>query len=73
MRGLVSWVVKPSDLHDVRERKLFEEHDRVFGGARGDVDRLFDHFGQRVGEYGVTAALLALATVLAVPEDDLYA
>lgn len=38
----------------------------------GDVTRLFDHFAQKVDEYGLTAALLTYATVIAVPEGEPY-
>lgn len=64
---------KPSDLFEMRERRAMEVHDAIFGEARDDVSRLFDHFGQKVGEYGVTAAILAYATILAVPEGEPYA
>lgn len=62
----------PTDLHVARERRAVAEHDAVFGAARADVERLFDHFAQKVGEYGVTAALLTYATILAVPEGEPY-
>ncbi|MBC3179393.1 hypothetical protein [Corynebacterium lujinxingii] len=64
---------KPSDLHAARERKAVEEHDAVYGDARDDVGRLFDHFAQKVGDYGITAAILTHATIIAVPEGEPYA
>lgn len=63
---------KPTDLHVARERRNVAEHDAVFGAARADVERLFDHFAQKVGEYGLTAAILTYATILAVPEGEPY-
>ena len=63
---------KPTDLHVARERKNASEHDAVFGGARADVERLFDHYAQKVGEYGLTAAILTYTTVIAVPEGEPY-
>lgn len=58
----------PTDLHVARERRNVAEHDAVYGAARADVERLFDHYAQKVGEYGVTAAILTYTTVIAVPE-----
>lgn len=62
----------PADLYAARERRAVAEHDAIFGEARSDVERLFDHYGQKVGEYGMTAALLTYATILAVPEGEPY-
>lgn len=44
----------------------------MYGAARDDVERLFDHYAQKVGEYGLTAAILAYTTVIAVPEGEPY-
>lgn len=63
---------KPTDLHVARERKNVAEHDAVYGAARDDVERLFDHYAQKVGEYDLTAAILTYATVIAVPEGEPY-
>lgn len=48
----------PADLHVARERRNIAEHDAIFA--------------QKLDEYGLTAALLTYATVLAVPEGEPY-
>lgn len=63
---------KPTDLYVTRERKNVAEHDAVYGAARDDVERLFDHYAQKVEEYGLTAAILTYTTVIAVPEGEPY-
>lgn len=63
---------KPTDLYVARERKSVAEHDAVYGAARDDVERLFDHYAQKVEEYGLTAAILTYTTVIAVPEGEPY-
>lgn len=63
---------KPTDLYVARERKNVAEHDAVYGAARDDVERLFDHYAQKVGKYGLTAAILTYTTVIAVPEGEPY-
>lgn len=63
---------KPTDLHAACERRNAAEHDAVYGAARDDVQRLFDHYAQKVGEYGLTAAILTYTTVIAVPEGEPY-
>lgn len=40
---------KPTDLHAACERRNAAEHDAVYGAARDDVTRLFDHYAQKVG------------------------
>lgn len=62
----------PTDLWERRERKNAEEHDAIFGPARADVERLFDHFAQKINRYDETAALLTLAVILALPEGEPY-
>lgn len=62
----------PADLFAHRERKNAEEHDAVFGAAKADVERLFDHFAQKINRYDETAALLTLAVILALPEGEPY-
>ncbi|WP_288750483.1 hypothetical protein [uncultured Corynebacterium sp.] len=66
-------MVSPSDLNERREQQALAEHDAVFGEARRDVGRLFHHFGKLVGKHNTAAALLTLATILAVPEGEPYA
>lgn len=62
----------PVDLHVARERRNVAEHDAVYGTARADVERLFDHYAQKLNDYGLPAALLTFATIVAVPEGEPY-
>lgn len=63
---------KPTDLYVARAPPVCAEHDAVYGAARDDVTRLFDHYAQKVGECGLTAAILTYTTVIAVPEGEPY-
>ncbi|MDK8242534.1 hypothetical protein [Corynebacterium coyleae] len=66
-------MVKPSDLSERREQQAQAEHLAVFGEARDDAVRLYDHFVAREGVSSESAAILTLATILAVPEGEPYA
>ena len=63
---------KPTDLYVARERKNVAEHDAVYGAARDDAERLYTHFIARKDTTSESAAILTLAVMLALPEEEPY-